>query len=73
MRPIASDPGSMFPAMPVRALTDGQDVDAVLLVRERELRARRDGADYLRLVLADRTVTFRAVVWDYAPACAAWC
>ena len=41
----------------VRELTDGQEIDQVLLVRERELRTKRDGAEYLRLSLGDRTGT----------------
>jgi 3'-5' exoribonuclease len=36
----------------------------VLLVREREIRRTRTGADYLRLALADRTGVVAAVVWD---------
>ena len=38
--------------MLVRHLTDGQDVDAILLVRERELRTRHDGSAFLRLCSA---------------------
>jgi 3'-5' exoribonuclease len=41
----------------VRELTEGQDIDQVLLVRERETRSRHDGSRYLRLVLGDRTGT----------------
>jgi 3'-5' exoribonuclease len=48
----------------VRQLTDGQEVDQVLLVREREMRSKRDGGEYLRLVLGDRTGTVQAMVWD---------
>ncbi|MEA2462089.1 MAG: 3-5 exoribonuclease [Actinomycetota bacterium] len=59
----------------VRQLTDGQEIDQVLLVREREMRSRRDGGEYLRLVLGDRTGTVQAMVWeavgDVAPACEA--
>jgi 3'-5' exoribonuclease len=47
--------------MLVRQFTDGQDVDAILLVRERELRTRRDGSAFLRLVLADRSGCVAAV------------
>ena len=36
-------------------LTDGADVDAVFVIREVERRRRRDGGDYLRLQLGDRT------------------
>ena len=50
--------------MVVRQLTDGQELDCVLLVRERELRTKRDGSEYLRLSLGDRTGTVPAVLWD---------
>ena len=48
----------------VRDLQDGSAVDQVLLVREREIRRTRAGADYMRLALADRTGIVLAVVWD---------
>jgi 3'-5' exoribonuclease len=57
----------------VRDFTDGHEVDQVLLVRERELRTKRDGAQFLRLALGDRTGSVVAVVWDgvaeAAPVC----
>jgi 3'-5' exoribonuclease len=53
----------------VRELQDGAEVDGVLVVREAELRAKRDGGHYLRLVLGDRTGNLPANVWeDVAPA-----
>jgi len=42
--------------MLLNELIDGMEVDQVLLVRESERRQRRDGGDYLRLQLGDRTV-----------------
>ena len=48
----------------VRDLTDACPVDRVLLVRETERRRTRDGSPYLRLVLADRSGTVPAVLWD---------
>ena len=51
-------------AMLVNELQDGMDIDQVLLVRASERRARRDGGDYLRLQLADRTGAVVAMVWD---------
>jgi 3'-5' exoribonuclease len=48
----------------VRDLRDGSSVDQVMLVREREIRHTRTGADYMRLSLADRTGVVPAVVWD---------
>jgi 3'-5' exoribonuclease len=50
--------------MEVRQFTDGCDVAQALLVREVEIRHRRDGSDYLRLVLGDRTGSVPAVVWE---------
>jgi 3'-5' exoribonuclease len=45
-------------------LVDGTAVDQVLLVREREIRRRRNGDEYLRLSLADRTGVIATIVWD---------
>jgi 3'-5' exoribonuclease len=45
----------------VRELVDGQDIDRVLLVRERELLTKRDGTELLRLLLGDRTGTVVAI------------
>src|SRR5262249_57501437 len=38
--------------------------DQVLLVRAAEARSKRDGGEYLRLTLADRTGSVVAMVWD---------
>jgi 3'-5' exoribonuclease len=59
--------------MLMRELTDGQEVDTVLLVRERELRSRRDGGEYLRLTLGDRSGSIAAVIWDGVAELAALC
>ena len=48
----------------VRELQEGAEVECVLMVREAELRARRDGGRYLRLTLGDRTGSLPANVWD---------
>jgi len=50
-------------------MSDGAELDQVLLVREAELRRRRDGAEYLRLSLGDRTGVVAAVVWDGVADC----
>ncbi|HEX5308132.1 MAG TPA: HD domain-containing protein [Solirubrobacteraceae bacterium] len=50
--------------MLVNELTDGAEVDQVLLVRQSERRARRDGGDFLRLQLGDRTGSLTAMVWE---------
>jgi 3'-5' exoribonuclease len=54
--------------MLVNQLTEGQDVDLVLLVRDREVRTKRDGGEYLKLGLADRTGCVSALIWDGLPA-----
>jgi 3'-5' exoribonuclease len=50
----------------VRELAEGHEIDQVLLVRERELRKRRDGSEYLKLSLADRTGSVVGIVSDDA-------
>jgi 3'-5' exoribonuclease len=50
--------------MLVRELCDGQEIDQVLLVREREVRTKRDGAQFLRLTLGDRTGAVSAMIWE---------
>ncbi|HEY2768845.1 MAG TPA: HD domain-containing protein [Solirubrobacteraceae bacterium] len=50
--------------MLVRELTDGMELDQVLLVRQIERRARRDGGEYLRLLLGDRTGAVATMVWE---------
>jgi 3'-5' exoribonuclease len=53
-----------FPNVLVRDFQEGLEVDQVLLVRGAEPRSRRDGGEYLRLTLADRTGSVVAMVWD---------
>ncbi len=50
--------------MLVCELIDGAEVDQVLLVKEAEVRRRRDGGDYLRLTLGDRTGSVACMVWE---------
>jgi 3'-5' exoribonuclease len=50
--------------MLVREFEDGFDIDQVLLVRSAEARSKRDGGEYLRLTLGDRTGAVVAMVWD---------
>jgi 3'-5' exoribonuclease len=50
--------------MLVNELTDGLEIDQVLLVRQAERRRRRDGGDYLRLQLGDRTGALACMVWE---------
>jgi 3'-5' exoribonuclease len=51
-------------AMLVREFSDGVEVNQVLLVRNVERRQRRDGDEYLRVQLGDRTGAAVAMVWD---------
>jgi 3'-5' exoribonuclease len=46
----------------VREFLDGQEIDQVLLVRDRELRAAGEAGEHLRLVLGDRTGSVRSTV-----------
>ena len=48
----------------VKDLQAGATVDGVLVVRDAELRAKRDGGQYLRLLLGDRTGCLPSIVWD---------
>jgi 3'-5' exoribonuclease len=50
--------------MLVNEFSDGIEIDQVLLVREAERRQRRDGGEYLRLQLGDRTGAIVAMVWE---------
>ena len=50
--------------MQVREFADGCEIAQVLLVREVELKSRRDGAEYLKVTVGDRTGSVPAVIWD---------
>src|ERR1700685_4296983 len=50
--------------MLLNELTDGTEIDQVLLVREVERRERRDGGAYLRVQLGDRTGAVACMVWE---------
>jgi 3'-5' exoribonuclease len=50
--------------MQVREFADGMDVAQALLVREVEVRTRRDGGEYLKLTLGDRTGSVPGMIWD---------
>lgn len=50
--------------MEVRQFVDGSEIAQVLLLREVEPRRKRDGGEYLRLVLGDRTGGVPAMIWD---------
>jgi 3'-5' exoribonuclease len=50
--------------MKVREFADGSEIAQALLVRDVEVRTRRDGGEYLKLMLGDRTGSVPAMVWD---------
>jgi 3'-5' exoribonuclease len=58
-------PGRVF----VRELAEGQDVAGAFAVRERQRRTRKNGEDFARLIVADRTGTVEAVAWDGVEEC----
>jgi 3'-5' exoribonuclease len=52
----------------LRDLEDGQRVEGVYAVRDRELRRKRDGEPWLKLTLGDSSGTLEAVSWEDAEA-----
>ncbi len=64
----APESATPTPRVPLRELEDGQRVAGVYAVRERELRRKRNGEPWLRLVLCDATGTAEAVAWEEAEA-----
>jgi 3'-5' exoribonuclease len=50
--------------MLLNEFADGMEIDEVLRVRESERRQRRDGGDYLRLSLGDRTGSVVCMIWE---------
>jgi len=50
----------------LRELADGEAFELVFCVRERELRQKRDGEDFLKIVLADSTGSVPAICWEQA-------
>jgi 3'-5' exoribonuclease len=50
--------------MKVRQFAEGIEISQALMVREVEVRRRRDGEEYLRIVFGDRTGTVPAMIWD---------
>jgi 3'-5' exoribonuclease len=60
-----TEPG---PRVSLRELEDGQRVGGVYAVRERELRRKRNGEPWLRLMLGDASGSAEAVAWEDAEA-----
>jgi 3'-5' exoribonuclease len=50
----------------LRDLSGGERVEAVLAVRDRELRQKRNGERFLKLMLGDRSGSIEAVAWEEA-------
>src|SRR5436189_5447880 len=68
--PAGSNGHGPDPGRPsVRDLRDGQAVSGVFAVRERELRQRRNGGEWLRLIVCDRSGAVEAVAWDEVSDC----
>jgi 3'-5' exoribonuclease len=57
------------PARLLREMSDGDQVTGPFVVRERERRQKRNGEDFLRVVLADKTGTVPAIAWDGVAEC----
>jgi 3'-5' exoribonuclease len=53
----------------LRDLSDGQQVASVFCVRERELRQKKNGEDFLKLILSDSSGTAEAVAWEEVGDC----
>ena len=53
----------------LRDFSDGQQVATVFCVRERELRQKKNGEDFLKLMLSDRTGTVEGVAWEEVGDC----
>jgi 3'-5' exoribonuclease len=66
MEQQALEDTSPAPRVALRDLEDGQRVAAVYAVRERELRRKRNGEPWLRLLLADASGGVEAVCWEQA-------
>jgi 3'-5' exoribonuclease len=63
--PLGTGPTAVPLARPfIRELSEGDAVAAAFAVRERERRTRKNGDDFVRLVVADRTGSVEAVAWD---------
>jgi 3'-5' exoribonuclease len=64
----AEAPAPPASRVPLRELEDGRRVSGVYAVRERELRRKRNGDPWLRLLLGDASGTTEAVAWEDAEA-----
>ncbi len=53
----------------IRDLAEGDGVAASFAVRERERRSRKNGDDWVKLIVGDRTGTVEAVAWEEVEEC----
>jgi 3'-5' exoribonuclease len=53
----------------VRDFEEGDQIAAVFAVRERSRLSRKNGEDFVKLIVADRTGGLEAVAWDEVDAC----
>jgi 3'-5' exoribonuclease len=67
--PLTTSNGSSPVRIFVRELAEGQEVAGAFAVRERDRRTRKNGEDFLRLIVADCTGTVEAVAWDEVESC----
>ena len=56
--------GAEAPTRILRELSDGEEFSSVLVVRERQLRQKKNGEDFLKLQLGDRSGAVAAIAWD---------
>ena len=61
---MPSAAGANFSCVLLNELSDGVEIDQVLVVRQTERRQRRDGGEFLRLQLGDRTGSVACMVWE---------
>ncbi len=61
------------PTRLLREMSDGDQITGAFVVRERERRQKRNGEDFLRVVLADKTGTVPAIAWDGVAECFETC
>jgi 3'-5' exoribonuclease len=67
------EPPAAGPARLLREMADGEQVAGAFVVRERERRQKRNGEDFLRVVLADKTGAVPAIAWDGVAECFELC
>jgi 3'-5' exoribonuclease len=63
------EPPEAGPTRLLREMSDGDQVTGAFVVRERERRQKRNGEDFLRVVLADKTGTVPAIAWEGVAEC----